>query len=651
MTDKRLVLLGLFLFIFTSLPLHADVTLPRLLGDNAILQHSQRLTLYGSADPGESVSVALDGKTLGKAKADKHGDWQFKLAPQKPGNTPHTLTFSGKNQIQLHNVLFGDVWLASGQSNMDNRMNRQHDQHPEEFLKTQPLIRQFLVPRAYDFKRERKDYDNGEWLEANPDNLDQFTSVGYYFAENIQRDENIPVGIINCAMGGATTEGWMSEKALKQFPDILHVALSYRDDKYLAGLIADDSKASKAWQKNVDDNDPGMSAQHPWSAAQVSTSDWNSFFIPGDWVDSNDKALNGSAWFKRDFTLPARYAEKSGEISMGRIIDADTVYINGVQVGSTGYQYPPRRYQVPAGVLKAGKNNITVRLISNSGVGGFVMDKPYWLKVGDWSLDLSGEWKAHAGTISPPTQPSKFVSYTRPLGFHNYMLGPLYNTKIKGVLWYQGESNVGRAEEEKKLFPALVADWREFFNDKKLPFLYVQLPNYLPAKDEPSESDWAEFREAQRESQSIPNTAMVTIIDLGDWNDIHPQNKSPVGYRLSLAARKLVYGEKDIVASGPSFNCMTVKDNKLELQFDNIGNGLSSKGKKLQGFAMKGKDGKYHWVDAAISGDTVVLNRYDDAPVSVRYAWADNPDTANLYNAEGLPAGPFESSTMCKNKH
>jgi sialate O-acetylesterase len=342
-------------------------------------------------------------------------------------------------------------------------------------------------------------------------------------------------------------------------------------------------------------------------------------------------------------------AGKPAKLFVGRIIDADETYLNGVKIGNITYQYPPRRYEVPAGLLKAGKNLLVVRVTNTSGKGGFVPDKRYELTDGVTHIDIRGDWQYKVGRVfSPPGATAGrpvFSAQNEPTGLYNTMVAPAIRYGIKGFLWYQGESNTGNAREYKLLMPALIADWRAKWQEGDLPFLYVQLPNYAEVQYSPSESQWAELREAQLDALSVPNTAMAVAIDAGEWNDLHPLDKKDVGERLALGAEKLAYGDTSVVASGPIFQAARVDGDRIILSFTGIGSGLMVKGGgELQQFAIAGEDKKFVWADARIDDGRVIVSSPDVAqPMYVRYAWADNPEGANLYNKEGLPASPFRT--------
>jgi sialate O-acetylesterase len=332
-------------------------------------------------------------------------------------------------------------------------------------------------------------------------------------------------------------------------------------------------------------------------------------------------------------------------VELGRIVDADTAWINGVEVGRTTYQYPPRRYDVPAGILRPGRNTLALRVVSLEGRGGFVPDKPYRLEIGETIIDLRGDWRYHPGVGSAPLPPPQFKEWRQPLGFYNAMLAPLQRMTIKGAIWYQGETNVDRAAEYERLFPDMIRSWRRQWGQGDFPFLFVQLANFLEAGGAPVESQWAETRNAQAMALREPNTGMAVAIDAGEWNDIHPENKQIIGERLALAARKVAYGEHGLVYSGPVLRTVGVEGDSLVLRFDHVGSGLEARGGPLREFAVAGADGDYVWAQAEIRGDQVIVRSAAvPAPVRVRYAWADNPAGANLYNREGLPAVPFQAA-------
>ena len=622
----------------------ADVRLPRLLSDGAILQRDAETRLWGWADPGEAVTVYLDSEVVGKA-ATQDGRWQLRLPPRAAGG-PHRLTFAGNNTVTVGDVWFGDVWIAAGQSNMELPMQRVRDRYADEIAAARlPLLRQFKVPKGYDFERPREDVENGGWIASTPESVLDFSAVAWFFAKSIHARYGVPIGIVNSSYGGSPAEGWMSEEALEDWPHYLEVAKRLREPGYLDGLQAADRAAAEAWHAGLDAADQGLNAGAGWAAAGYDDSQWVATRVPGFWADTALGAINGSVWFRRTIELPGAAHGRPARLELGRIVDADTVWVNGVEVGQTAYQYPPRRYAVPAGVLQAGTNTIAVRIVNFAGRGGFVPDKPYLLTAGALTVDLRGEWRYRLGATAKPMPEQRFKDWRQPLGYYNAMLAPLQNMTIKGVIWYQGESNVDRAAEYRALFPAMIRAWRRQWGQGDFPFLFVQLANFLESAEEPAESQWAETREAQTDALKEPNTGMAVTIDVGEWNDIHPENKRVVGERLALAARKVAYGEQDLVYSGPLLKSVAAENGKLVLSFDHVGSGLEARGGPPGAFAVAGADGAWSRAQAQIRGDRVIAwSESITSPVRVRYAWADNPAGANLYNQEGLPAVPFQAS-------
>jgi sialate O-acetylesterase len=531
-------------------------------------------------------------------------------------------------------------------------MERVKERYPDEIAGANyPEIRNFFVPTASDITKVHDDLPAGKWVAASPKDVPGFGAVAYFFAKSIYQEYKVPVGIINSSVGGTPIEAWISENGLKKIPQYAERVQKFSDTAYLNRMLRPASvSAGLSMQQPDRDSDKGMSGPKPWFDTTFVPDGWKKFWLPGYWADQGVKGLNGVVWFRKEIIVPASMTGKSAKLFMGRIVDADKVYVNGILSGSITYQYPPRRYDLPSGLLKPGKNIITVRLTNNSGKGGFVPDKPYYLTAGGESIDLRGEWLYKVGQVfrsgllmggSPV-----FSMQSEPTGLYNTMVAPAINYKIKGFLWYQGEANTSKPSEYQYLLPALIGDWRDKWKQGELPFLYVQLPNFMEVQYLPSESQWAELRSGQLKSLSVPNTAMAVTIDVGEWNDIHPLEKKIVGERLALAARKLAYGNNEVVFSGPVFKSARTEGNKIVIEFESTGSGLIVKGgEELDQFAVAGADKKFVWASAGIDGNHIIVwsDEISD-PVYVRYAWADNPEGAKLYNAEGLPASPFEAN-------
>jgi sialate O-acetylesterase len=627
------------IFLIASFAGYGQISLPRLLSDNAVLQRERELNIFGWASAGEEVKMAFNGKTF-SVKANDKGEWKIKLPAQKAGG-PFDISFTGKNLITLHNILFGDVWICSGQSNMELTMDRVRDKYAREVAASQnTFIRYFEVPDKYDFKKENEDLAGGQWKEADSKNVLSFAAVAYFFAKDIYEKHKIPIGLVNAALGGSPVESWMSEEALQEFPEHLQEAKRFRNDSLIQGIESADRKRAMEWYGELAKKDVGV--QQGWKGGKIDDSSWDTMNVPGYWADEKAGNVNGSVWFTRTFSVPSAMTDRAVRLQLGRIVDQDSVFINGQFVGTTSYQYPPRRYDVKAGILRDGENRITVRVINSSGKGGFVLDKRYYIAAHGDTVDLTGSWKYKVGAEMRSLPGQTFIRW-KPLGLYNAMIAPLTPFAITGVIWYQGEANTSAAEEYATSFPTMINDWRKKWNHK-FPFLYVQLANFMEVKAQPEESSWARLRESQRKALSVSNTGMAVATDLGEWNDIHPFNKRDVGLRLSLLARKMVYGEKNLLAEGPVPVKHSFEENRIVIRFKNVGSGLITRdGKAPTHFAISADGKTFSWANAKIENDSVIV--WSDQirnPIHVRYAWADNPVSANLYNKQGLPAVPFE---------
>jgi sialate O-acetylesterase len=636
--------LALILFLLIPFTGISQVTLPKLISDGMILQRDTDVKIWGWASAQEQISVHFLDVTY-QSVADSVGEWEVVLSDLKTGG-PYEMTIGASNTITIRDILVGEVWVASGQSNMELPMRRVKPLYENEIVTANnDNIRYFYVPRRYDFTEAKKDLEGGEWQKTNPETVREFSAAAYFFAQELYNRYEIPIGIIDASLGGSPAEAWMSEDALKEFPVHYAEAQRFKDRDLIEQIEREDRNRISAWHAEANRKDIGNLDQTRWDDPALDTSDWFQMEIPGYWADADLGHVNGVVWFRREIDIPADKAGQSAKLNLGAIVDSDSVFINGHFVGTTGYQYPPRWYTIPEGILQAGKNTIAVRIVNERGRGGFVPEKLYQLTIDDHTIDLTGSWRYRLGASMEPLAGQTFIRW-KPLGLFNGMISPLLTYAIKGVIWYQGESNAGRPVEYLELFPAMIRDWRNNWNRGDFPFLYVQLANFMKATDYPSESNWAMLREAQHKTLSVPNTGMAVTIDIGEWNDIHPLNKRDVGKRLALAARKIAYGE-NIVHSGPEYDSMYVDGKKIVLTFKNTGSGLMVKGERLNYFAIAGPDSNFVWADAIIQGDRIIVWSDDiDQPVAVRYAWADNPESANLYNREGLPAIPFRTDSF-----
>ena len=642
------ILISLLATPFCSI---GQIKLPRLISDGMVLQHDKPLKLWGWASPNEAISLQFDKKKY-KTQTDASGNWVIPLPPQKAGG-PFDFILKGKNDIKISDVLFGDVWLCTGQSNMVIPMERVKEKYGDEIAAANyPNIRFFFIPTLTNLQKPQVDFPSGKWVNANPKDILSFSAVSYFFAKKIYEKYKIPIGLINASVGGTPIEAWISEDGLKNFEDLMQT-IQKNKEKVLADIQNPKTEIATPSVSPPKSNDAGL--KEKWFDPNYMPKGWRNINIPGFWDDQGLKDLNGVVWYRKEIDVPANMTGVPAKLFLGRIVDADFAYINGQQVGNITYQYPPRRYNVPDNLLKVGKNTIVIRVINYSGKGGFVPDKNYVLTANEQNIDLKGDWQYKVGEVFEPTKINPtFSAQNQPSALFNAMTAPVLSFPIKGVLWYQGESNAGRPEPYAQLLPAMIADYRKQWQQADLPFLYVQLPNFMDANYLPSESQWAVLREGQRQALSVPNTAMAVAIDLGEWNDIHPLSKKPIGERLALAAQKLAYGDNSIVYSGPNFKTAKVEGSQIRLTFDHIGSGLvTNDGEALRYFSIADWDKKFVWATATIENNEIIVSSERvPTPQYVRYAWADNPDNANLFNREGLPASPFttETNTLDPNK-
>ena len=620
---KKSILTAFLLFavlLAASAQAPRKVTLPKLISDKMVLQRDVELDIWGWADPGTWVTVRFNGAYY-EAQTGEDGKWMVTMPPQ-PAGGPYLMEV---NEISIRDVLVGDVWLCSGQSNQETPIQRLTEMFPEINVANNNMIRHYKVP-TQDSKEALQEEIAGDikWISGVSSEIMSWTALAYFYAQEAYAKTGVPQGMLVSSLGGSEIESWISQEHLKEFPRLIL-----------------DKEALKAFEEANKDKGEGV-----WNLLDFDDSDWATMQMPGTWRE-NGLNVRGTVWMRKDFDLPAEMDGRHAKLSMGTLVHNDQVYVNGVYVGSTGYEYPPRRYQIPAGVLREGKNTIAVRLNAPAGNGEFVKDKPYKL-IGDVvEIDLTGTWKYKVGTdMAEAMQYADRLKNRKNVGsgLYNGMIYPLRNYKVKAAIWYQGESNSGRPHEYNALMTSLIENWRELWPD--MPFLLVQLPNFMQKHPQPTDSGWARIREAQLQAfKNIPNTALAVNYDIGEWNDIHPLNKKTLAQRLFLGARKLVYGEK-ITASGPIYKDMKISGNKIIITFTETGKGLAIRGgeKALKHFAIAGDDQKFVWADAVIKGNTVVVSSKDvPQPVAVRYAWADNPDDANLINKDGLLASPFRT--------
>jgi sialate O-acetylesterase len=608
-----------------------------------VLQRDQPIPIWGWADKNETVTIQFHNQKK-TARAGKDGKWRITLQPESAGG-PYTLTVTGKNKLQLQDILVGDVWICSGQSNMEWPVAASNNAAQEIASANFPQIRHFKVVNSVGDTPKDDLIHASSWKRATPQNAGTFTAVGYFFARELHQQLGVPIGLLNTSWGGTDVETWTSREAFANSGEFKNMIASVR-------TINLDSAAKEREAmlletiKNVQGVLPDSASVKAWPTLALDDARWAQTPLPQHWEEGPLPELDGVVWFRKTIAIAPGDAGKPAELHLGMIDDNDVTYVNGAKVGATNGHNVKRIYPIPAGVLKEGNNVIAVRAEDGGGGGGIYGDAADMkLVMQNTSLPLSGDWRFQvealaggAGFINPNTYPTLL---------YNAMIHPLIPFAIKGALWYQGENNAGRAYQYRKAFPLLIEDWRKRWG-RDFPFYFVQLATFNAANgDSKKGSSWAELREAQTMTLKLPHTGMAVTTDLGDPNDIHPRNKQDVGLRLAAIALHDAYGRSNVF-SGPMYQGMKTEGNKLVLSFSNTGSGLVAKDKYgyLKGFEVAGADQQFHYAKAIIQGNEVVV--YADSvahPVAVRFAWADDASEANLYNKEGFPAVPFRTDT------
>jgi sialate O-acetylesterase len=625
-------------------PSAAELRPAGVFSDGMVVQRGVPVPVWGWAAANARVTASLGGQTR-TATADATGAWRVAFPAMKAGG-PHELTVATIDaRVVIHDVLVGDVWVASGQSNMEWPVGMSDSADAEIARANDSTIREFAVPHSYSDAPEA-DVVGGAWSPATPRNVGAFSGVAYFFARELRKSANVPIGIIHTSWGGANIETWMSRRALGMTDSAWNAIVARdraRTDSVRAAILAK--------LGDLPTVDLGLVEGKPvWADTSLSDDSWATIQTPGLWESAGYDGMDGVAWYRTSFTLTDDEARQAARLSLGPIDDSDITWVNGVEVGRTEQKYAePRVYAVPASALRAGKNVIAVRVDDTGGGGGIYGDPAsVYVEVGGVRRPLAGPWRFKVGMVSfkPDGQRINKV----PTILYNRMIHPLLGFPIKGVIWYQGESNANNMEqatEYRRLFSTLITSWRsEWHGSGSFPFLWVQLPNYGTVDSvPPATSTWATVRESQAAALSLPNTGQVVAIDLGGATELHPRNKQAVGARLARVARNVAYGQH-VAASGPTYRRHSTRNGRVIIEFENVGGGLVSRAgdAPLTGFAIAGDDHQFVWADAKVEKNRVVV--WSDRvprPVAVRYLWTNSPVAPALYNREGLPVAPFRT--------
>ncbi len=633
---KAIVLI--LIWVSSTQRTNAEVTVAKIFSPGVILQRDTAVFVWGWGDPGEKTKIQIGDRKY-ETQTDEKGNWKIAIGPFSAGG-PYDLIVRGKNEIIIPNVMFGEVWLCSGQSNMQFTL-RMLGKNVEDIIGVNnDQIRLFQTELDIDYLA-KSDLKGGIWKMASSENVPDFSAVAYFFGKLLYDSLKVPIGLISTNLGATTIETWMSSNSLKQFPQFQELTAKIETrNKNFKQLTEELKTFREDWDNKYYLKGPGFDQE--WYKSDLDVTDWKSMTIPNLWeYDGLDH--DGAVWFRKKFDLPPDFKSDTFQINLNQIDDYDITWVNGIKIGESFGNRNWRNYKVATSILKPTGNDLVVRVFDVGDLGG-MHTSAFW-----GNPILLGEWKYKPGlkidvkTFPAPDVPNGSI-FSYPTLLYNGNIAPISSFAIKGTIWYQGESNASRAVEYSELLPAMIRDWRKEWG-YDFPFLIVQLANYGQEPEKPMESAWAELREAQSFALKEPNVFLAAAIDIGEADDIHPRNKEEVGRRLGLGALKIAYG-KDLIVRSPIFDKIKINGNTTTINFKHIQSGLMTKDKYgyIRGFQIAGNDRKFYWAKAQLNNRQIILSSaYVSNPVAVRYGWADNPGPLDLYTKEGLPVLPFRT--------
>jgi len=609
--------------------------LANIFTDGMILQRDMPIKIWGTATPTTVLSIKFDNDIY-EAVTNTDGKWEIVL-PALPVGNPHKLMINSENMTQeVNDILMGDIWICSGQSNMELPMSRTRRMF-ENYNKSveNSKIRLYHLPMSYNFHSKQDEIPESSWIAVEPGQTEKFTATGFFFANKLYEERKVPIGLILSALGGTPVEAWMSKEALADYPELLAQVDECTQEGFMDEITKAEQKVNDKWYKNLNEFDRGLNEK--WYEEDFADKGWKEIDLDVPWNEVTDLKASGSVWFRKDVELSAKLADQPADIILGCIIDADEVYINGKQVGGIDYRYPPRDYS--ASNLKAGKNTITIRVIAAHGMGGFVFGKTHKLLFASGTeIPLTADWKYKRALSCPSLGDTTFFQ-NKPTGNYNGMIHPLHKFPIKGVIWYQGESNAGSPEGYSEKFSAMITDWRKNWHQGDFPFIFAQLSNWSPAGPL---MHWELLRDEQTKTLELPNTRMIVTNDIGEYNDLHPLNKKAVGERLAGEALSLAYGTK-IVSTGPTWSNIYRTGNQFNINFETYGSDLTlTHGNVVYGFSVWINEIEVSIEGVIVNTKVIIETLFADKVTAISYAWIDDPVDANLYNVEGLPTVPFK---------